>query len=346
MSFLAGLGSSVASGALDLIGNVAGSWATNSAKESLNKNITKTNLKYQKEYDTWTQAQDKAYEEWWQNYLYDLQNNQYYNLARKYAENTASWAVTGLKKAGLNPILAGIDSNLSSSMGSANPQQSGHKVGGGSVRGAAIGSGSPKLDLGIVSRNMQAQSAARQAESQADINEIQKDVDSATKDAKISTAKSDASRASAAVMTQQSQTANLDSNTALSQAQVDSQRANVLLTAVRAANEARTGGLNGFFGFASRLAEDVVQGDKYEALDRHVDRALGLTGDTSNTARSDSSKRPSWIPSDRPSRYDLIDVMNNDPAKGYGKPKSGHGKMPYPSGEWRYNPRYLGHPKN
>lgn len=124
----AAVGSMLAQQGAQSSGSVLNSWATNSARESLNKNITKTNLKIQKEYDKWTQAQDMAYnkewEQWYQNYLYGIQNKEYFDLSKKYATNTASWAVQGLRKAGLNPILAAIDGNLSSNMGNAGPQSS------------------------------------------------------------------------------------------------------------------------------------------------------------------------------------------------------------------------------
>ena len=137
-------GSALASSAAQNGGNIASVWGTNSARESLNKNIGKTNLKLQKEYDLWTMQQDAAYERWYQDLMYKLQANEYYDLARKYGENTASWAVEGLKKAGLNPVLAAIDGNLSSSLGNAGPQGSAGRHAKGSIPSASA-PGAPSI---------------------------------------------------------------------------------------------------------------------------------------------------------------------------------------------------------
>lgn len=123
-SALAGMGGSFS------LDDATFGWANNQSNRSLNKQIGQTNIKLQKSYDEWTMQQDKAYEQWWQNYLYDLQNNEYYNLARKYATNTARWAVEGLQAAGLNPVLAAQNPNMSSDLGSAGPNQSGHSISG------------------------------------------------------------------------------------------------------------------------------------------------------------------------------------------------------------------------
>lgn len=117
--------------------NALTAWSTNSARESLNKNIMTTNIKKQLNYERKSMQLDAAYEKWYQDMMYKLQANEYFDLAQRYGINTASWAVEGLKKAGLNPILAALDSNLSSSLGSASPQSSGGRRGGGSVHGSA-----------------------------------------------------------------------------------------------------------------------------------------------------------------------------------------------------------------
>lgn len=122
--FASGFTSAAAQGAANQGASYLGQWASNTARESLNKNIGKTNLKIQKAYDEWTLQQDARYEKWYQDLIYNLQANEYYDLAKRYGTNTASWAVEGLKKAGLNPVLAAIDSNLSSSLGNASPQGS------------------------------------------------------------------------------------------------------------------------------------------------------------------------------------------------------------------------------
>ena len=146
MSILAALASAVGGAALDGSAKAGTSaltsWLGNTAKESLNKNVTRTNLKFQKEYDLWTQEQDKKYNQWWQGYLYDLQNNEYYNLSKKYATNTAKWAVDGLRNAGLNPILAAGNYNMSSNLGNAGPSTTPlSSTAKGSVHGAAVSAG-------------------------------------------------------------------------------------------------------------------------------------------------------------------------------------------------------------
>lgn len=162
MSMLAMGAAALGSAALFNGNTAAQGWINNSARESLNKNITKTNLKLQKQYDLWTQQQDMAYEKWYQRYMYNLQANEYYDLAQRYGTNTASWAVEGLKKAGLNPILAGIDSNLSSSLGNASPASSSGRSSSHGVNGSAPSvSGSNPLKLTML---QDLQNSAKQGE--------------------------------------------------------------------------------------------------------------------------------------------------------------------------------------
>lgn len=121
--------------------NFLGMWTGNSAKESLNKNIISTNLKKQKAYDSWRYEKDKEYEEWYQNLLFGLQDSSYFNLAKKYGENTAKWSVTGLKNAGLNPVLA-AGGGFTPNIGNASPSSGSHSSSSGSVHGASVGTGS------------------------------------------------------------------------------------------------------------------------------------------------------------------------------------------------------------
>lgn len=133
-SALAGIGGNAA-------GNVLGAWSTNSARESLNKNIISTNLKQQLKYERKSMQLDAAYQKWYQDMMYKLQANEYFDLAQRYGTNTASWAVEGLKKAGLNPVLAALDSNLSSSLGNAGPVSGGSRSSGAGVHGNAPSAG-------------------------------------------------------------------------------------------------------------------------------------------------------------------------------------------------------------
>lgn len=193
MGWLSSVGSALSSGGLNIIGDVSGGWSTNSSKESLNKNVTKTNLKYQKQYDLWTQQQDKSYEKWYQNFIYDLQNEEYYNLAKKYATNSAKWAVQGLKDAGLNPILAAIDGNLSSSMGNAQPASSSGTHSGKSIHGASVSSGGKGAgNLTALSQISQSAKQVENMEKQMDINKEQSAADLQVKSAQAENLKADA----------------------------------------------------------------------------------------------------------------------------------------------------------
>lgn len=250
--------------ALGLGNEFLGSWATNSAKESLNKNITKTNLKVQKEYDLWTQQQDKSYEQWWQNYLYDLQNNQYYDLAKKYATNTASWAVQGLKKAGLNPVLAAIDGNLSSSTGNANPQQSGHSVSGGSVRGASVSGGSNASPVNVAGA-LSAASAAQQASIDTEIKKETKEPTIEAAKSNASKAASDAELAKQQVVNAGLQPSQIAANTEQSQASAAKLKADAEVAHAQAVkmqvdtiNNAKNSGLGGLAGALIRTTREIA----------------------------------------------------------------------------------------
>lgn len=159
--------STVADSVLSPFASMATSWITNTARESLNKNVTKSNLKTQKSYDEWTMMQDRSQEKWMQDLYYSLQNNEYYNLARKYGENTASWAVNGLKRAGLNPILAAGNYNMSSNLGNASPAPPGSSVG---RRSSIPSAGMPSAVHAPtnIAQSMQASSAAEQSKAETD----------------------------------------------------------------------------------------------------------------------------------------------------------------------------------
>lgn len=194
MSFsLAALGSLAAgvgiSQGISDTSNFLGAWTGNSAKESLNKNITRTNLKYQKAYDLWTQEQDKKYEEWYQNYIYGLQSNEYFNLAKKYGENTAKWAVTGLKNAGLNPILA-AGGGFNSNIGDASPSSSSGAHSAHSVRGASVGAGS--INSPVSGASMTALQQIRSSAKQMQIADVQSEADLRVKDAQAASLQADA----------------------------------------------------------------------------------------------------------------------------------------------------------
>lgn len=172
------IGSALLGGASNAGSSALGSWLGNTSRESLNKNITKSNFKIQKKYDEWTQEQDKAYNKWWQNYLYDLQNNEYYELSKKYATNTAKWAVDGLKNAGLNPILAAGNYNMSSNLGNASPSSNpSASTGKGSVRGPAVSSGGSAGPVNLAAMSQIAATAKNNERTEAETDNIKADTD-------------------------------------------------------------------------------------------------------------------------------------------------------------------------
>jgi hypothetical protein len=172
------IGSALLSGSSNAGSSALGSWLGNTSRESLNKNITKTNFKIQKKYDEWTQEQDKAYNKWWQNYLYGLQNNEYYELSKKYATNTAKWAVDGLKNAGLNPILAAGNYNMSSNLGNASPASNpSASTGKGSVRGPAVSSGGSAGPVNLAAMSQIAATAKNNERTEAETDNIKADTD-------------------------------------------------------------------------------------------------------------------------------------------------------------------------
>lgn len=103
------------------------------------------------------------------NYQYSkLYNQQNYALAQRYAENSAKWAVTGLRNANLNPVLAaggGFNANMgqagvSADTGIATPSLNSNPAGA-DVISALRGLASTK----------QTESSAKQMDSQAELNE-------------------------------------------------------------------------------------------------------------------------------------------------------------------------------
>lgn len=238
-------------------------WANNQSNRSLNKAINKTNLKLQKQYDLWTQEQDKAYEQWYQDYLYSLQNNEYYKLAQKYATNTAKWAVQGLKAAGLNPILAAQNPNMSSNLGDASPSGSGHSVGG----SPAISSVAPNRNGMQVRLNQQA--------------------DALTQQQKAATAK-DLADVETVNGSRPAVLQGLHANNAKTLAESDLLQAQAAEIRVRTQNEAKNEGLNGVFGATANFTHKI-----HDVLTEQVD---GVSNKPSSAKDSSSPPSPSVSP--------------------------------------------------
>lgn len=117
----------LAAGAIAGLGSIGASLINRSSAKSATKYAAQQEWKYyqkQRELD----------------YAYD--SNQYFNLdkryadfeyelARRYAQNSAAWQVAGLRNAGLNPILAASDGNFRGTFGNGVSRSSGS--GGGSA---------------------------------------------------------------------------------------------------------------------------------------------------------------------------------------------------------------------
>lgn len=306
--------STVADSVLSPFSSQATSWLNNTARESLNKNITKSNLKVQKSYDLWTQEQDKAYEKWFQEYLYGLQNNEYFNLAKKYATNTASWAVQGLKKAGLNPVLAAIDGNLSSSMGDANPQASGHRTGGGSVPHG----GAPSALAGHtnIASSLQASSAAKLSSEQAKNAKLDNEVRSASAPAEVAKATFEADIAAQNRKQVETSTAVNAAEAERVQAEAQRIKADTLNSLLKTYSDLRSHGQgNSFLGQLNTFIHDITpDSDAMSAVSRSIMQSLGIGNDKQHSGKGlviDVEGTTPWH--DRASEYfDNLDKRKKD----------------------------------
>lgn len=93
-------------------------------------------------------------------------NNVEYDLARRYAVNSASWQVQGLRNANLNPILAATGGNISGSFGSPSAV-AGSSVSSGSM--PTVGVDAAKADVKMdLSAALQMLSSAKLLDTQAD----------------------------------------------------------------------------------------------------------------------------------------------------------------------------------
>lgn len=112
---------------------------------------------------------DQAYNEWYKQLEYDW--------SQRYAENSAKWNVTGLKAAGLNPLLAASNGNFASTYGSSSPVTASRSGGGSALGRSADMHGERDVGTtlanvgGTVMRAALADSEMTKAESSADIAE-------------------------------------------------------------------------------------------------------------------------------------------------------------------------------
>lgn len=123
----------------------AGAQAAGTALDTaLSYNLNRSSTKHSTEYSLNASKEllqeestiNKKDYQWQKNLDYTYDSSHYYDLARRYAENSSKWQVTGLRNAGLNPILAATDGNFASTYGQgASSGSMGHASG-------SIGSGS------------------------------------------------------------------------------------------------------------------------------------------------------------------------------------------------------------
>lgn len=184
---------------------------------------------------------------WYQNADYEqskLLSEYEYDLSRRYAENSAKWTVTGLRNAGLNPILAATNGNLSSTYGSgvqsATPSSSssGIKPLSTHTYTGATGSGVDVIDSALKWAN------ALNAETDKDIKQE-------TKDSLVSSAKSDAATKAAQVDIADATADKIRADARLTDA-------NTAKTLVDTDNASDTAGVNSFAGLAATVLKSMA----------------------------------------------------------------------------------------
>lgn len=191
----------------------------------LDQNISKHNTSYSANKSlanstalTAFQSQVNRQDYKWQkalDYYYD--ENQYYDLARKYSENSAKWNVTGLRNAGLNPILAATDGNFASTYGSGSS--------GGSMpsNGASqnVGFSNSHGSVTPVTESIRDFASAALSQSSAKLNSVNSDVASQTAPATVKLADANVKRV-------QAETDQIAANTARTLADIENDRARLL----------------------------------------------------------------------------------------------------------------------
>lgn len=160
---------------------------------------------------------------------YDYSNAEQYRLSRQYAENSASWNVEGLRRAGLNPILAATDGNFRSTYGDVGQMGFSGASGFGSsgqfksAGGVFPGHGS----IQTFSDALRDVSSARESAISADRMEQ-------TTPSFVQSAKASADLTEAQAIKTRAEAGQIAADT--------------MLSSVRAANETRHEGLHGFYG--------------------------------------------------------------------------------------------------
>lgn len=216
--------------------------------------------------------------------LYDAKD---YALARRYSENSASWAMEGLRRAGLNPILA-AGNGFNASLGFQGQSPSG----GSSVPHSSGNSFDIKSDADILGALQKAGSLDVQAST---AYKLQADSD----------------------------LAHAQSNVA--QANADNIKAQTLGTYIKAINDARTGGVSSIGGLISAGLSDLIgDGSATKGANALLNSRLypiqgvnslknsGITPTNRNSPPSNASQPKRWL-SDLSTAKDLANVVSPSP---------------------------------
>lgn len=236
----------------------AANLATAGMSNLLTYHQSRKSSKAQSERDMRHQA---LYDAWYAKNIYPKYQELDYEMAKRYAENSAKWEMQGLENAGLNPILA-----FSHGFGSAGTDYSAPSVGGSAPSSSSGSSGSPiGADFGELARDV---ATADVADKQADVIETEGDVKKATKDSVVSSAKSDAKLKEANVRVADATKAKID-------AEADQIRANSAKTLVDARNSLGSQGMSSDFGriAARSLVSPFDKSGRalYDGIDRKIE---------------------------------------------------------------------------
>lgn len=198
---------------------------------------------------------------------YEYDSNQYYNLSRRYAENSAKWQMQGLKNAGINPMLAAINGNI----GTFGPGSSS-----GSLPSVSGSAGNTDVAANLSSIMGSSNSKANATTTNA------------LRDSLVSSAKSDAQNKEAQIDVTKATARQID-------AQTDNMRANTALTAQRTINEERNQGFDSPYGNVQNLfrsARDFINNRYNNSSSSNDIKPKSTTNSKSTTRHNPSFPQP------------------------------------------------------
>lgn len=229
---------------------------------------------------------DQYYNEWYKQLEYDW--------SQRYAENSAKWNVTGLKAAGLNPLLAASNGNFASTYGRSSPVTASRSGGGSALGRSADMHGERDVGTtlanvgGTVMRAALADSEMTKAESSAEVaeNSVEAQINSARAQSVLDSEKINTER-----LTQQK----LAQETAESSARTQHQ-------ALETEKLARSG------GYSNDIVKDVNVLGSYlmETGKKYMEGVSGVLGNSAKSVGDFAKKvvedaKPVEVPSDKES---------------------------------------------